>query len=93
MKIEIIKCDICKADDALTCSFYVDRRMDPAGSMDDEYEYIDLCPKHQWRAYKLAEQLLTSDQVDTVVSALRSGLTKVYKPSPITIPAKESSGK
>lgn len=56
MKKELIYCDICGKTDALTCSFYVDRCLDAAGSSDDVFEYLDLCPKHQWEAYKIAEK-------------------------------------
>jgi hypothetical protein len=79
MKVEIIKCDICGAEGAKSCSFYVERQMDPAGSMDDVYDYIDLCDKHQWRAYKLAEQLLTFEQAQKILQALRDGRTRLCK--------------
>jgi hypothetical protein len=37
-------CDVCKSQDEVTnCAYWVDRRMDAAGSMDDEYDSFDLC--------------------------------------------------
>lgn len=81
MKKEIISCDICKATGATTVWFTVDRRMDRAGSMDDVEESVDLCPKHQWSAYKLAEQLLSYEKRSLVVSHLRAGLTRITKDS------------
>lgn len=73
----LITCDVCGASDALECCFYVDRRMDGAGSMDDEIDAVDLCAKHQWAAYKLAEQFLSFEQRRRVLASLREKRTKV----------------
>jgi hypothetical protein len=43
MKTELISCDCCGAAYAKSVSFYIDRRMDAAGSMEDLYESVDLC--------------------------------------------------
>ena len=69
----LITCDIdgC-GQPALGCSFYVDRGLDAAGSMDDENDTLDLCPQHQWAAYKEAEKLLSFEDRKKVVSALRA---------------------
>ena len=39
-------CDICKREGAESHSFFFDRRMDAAGSMDNEYYNVDLCSIH-----------------------------------------------
>ncbi len=46
MTIRTIICDACKAEGAREISYFVDRRMDAAGSMENEYETIDLCHAH-----------------------------------------------
>lgn len=55
-KVTTVFCDVCGAKDAVTREFYVDRRMDPAGSMEDEHEYLDLCGNCGWKAYTLAQR-------------------------------------
>jgi len=45
MTVKTILCDCCKAPDAQSVQYFVDRRMDAAGSMENEYESIDLCVK------------------------------------------------
>ena len=77
MKEVTIRCDVCKESGALTCYFYLDRKMDGAGSMDDIEEPVDLCAKHQWAAYKLAEQLLTFEQRQTVLENLKAKRTRI----------------
>lgn len=81
MKRQIISCDICKTEGALTCWFTTDRKMDGAGSMDDEQESLDLCPKHQWAAYKLAEQLLPYEKRQLVLAHLKANLTRITSDS------------
>ena len=46
MKLTIIRCDSCKKthDHAKSIGVYIDRRMDGAGSMEDEWATVDLCP-------------------------------------------------
>lgn len=77
MKVTTIFCDICKAENASTCYFYVDRKMDLAGSMEDVEELIDLCSAHQWAAYKLAEQLLSFDERSVILRALRDKVSRL----------------
>lgn len=77
MRKETIFCDVCKAEGALACYFTVDRRMDPAGSMDDVDEYLDLCPKHQWGAYKLAEQLLSYENRQKIYEAVKAKRARI----------------
>ncbi len=76
MKREIITCDICKAEGALTCWFTTDRKMDAAGSMDDVQECLDLCHRHQWAAYKLAEQMLPYEKRQLIFNQLLSSVKK-----------------
>lgn len=45
MKKEVILCDRCGSEGAKTASIFICRQMDAAGSMDNEYEYVDLCHK------------------------------------------------
>ena len=45
MKKETILCDRCGDEGAKTAAIFVDRKMDGAGSMENEYEYADLCHK------------------------------------------------
>lgn len=41
-------CDVCGTrQDVQTKHYWVNRKMDAAGSMDDEYESFDLCAKHR----------------------------------------------
>ena len=39
-------CDICDKENSESHSFLYDRRMDAAGSMENEYYDVDLCPMH-----------------------------------------------
>ena len=39
-------CDICNREGAKRHSFFFDRGMDAAGSMENEYYDVDLCPMH-----------------------------------------------
>lgn len=57
MKETIIYCDICGKKNATTCHFYIDRKMDGAGSMEDQHESLDLCDEHKWTAYQKAEKI------------------------------------
>jgi hypothetical protein len=44
MKKELLLCDVCGAETHLdTICVAVDRKMDAAGSMDDECERVDVC--------------------------------------------------
>lgn len=43
MTIKTTICDCCKASDAKQVTYFVERKMDAAGSMGNEYEYLDLC--------------------------------------------------
>lgn len=72
MKIEIIKCDICGADGAKTCWLTVDRRMDPAGSMEDESDDIDLCGEHGRAAFLIAANELNRDVRRGLMQRLRA---------------------
>jgi hypothetical protein len=80
MKIEVIKCDVCGAEGAQTCYFYVDRKMDHAGSMEDEHESIDLCGKCKWEPYLLAEKLLSFEQRRGILTTLYSRGKLAKKP-------------
>ena len=44
MKKEIVVCDRCGKDGAQTISACVDRVSDAAGSMENEWDSVDLCP-------------------------------------------------
>ena len=46
MKKEIIVCDRCGKENAFTFHAVIDRQCDPAGSMDDVLQTVDLCPAH-----------------------------------------------
>lgn len=46
MKPDYNLCDICKKPSKHTIAFYLDRVCDAAGSMEDVYEYKDLCEQH-----------------------------------------------
>lgn len=79
MKHGLITCDVCGAVGAKTCPFYVDRRLDAAGSMDDEYETMDLCDVHAWKAYLIAEKELgfaIAQKVHSELKALALGMTE-----------------
>ena len=43
MKQVLLLCDRCGAKHAETIQVFIDRRMGAAGSMDDEYDSVDLC--------------------------------------------------
>jgi hypothetical protein len=46
-------CDVCgTADGVQRRSYWVDRRMDAAGSMSDEHDVYDLCEKCELAVYK-----------------------------------------
>lgn len=50
----ITVCDVCGEKNGVErVSFVVDRRMDPAGSMDDVCKTIDICQKHFLLATKI----------------------------------------
>jgi hypothetical protein len=72
VKVEIVKCDVCGVDGAKTCYFHVDRKMDAAGSMDDEHESMDLCDEHAWQAYLKAQNYLSFEERRGVVDLLRA---------------------
>jgi hypothetical protein len=72
VKVEQIFCDVCGKENARTSWFYVDRRMDGAGSMDDHHDPIDLCGGCAWTAYKLAEKSLCFDQTRAIAKELQS---------------------
>ena len=43
--MQVTICDVCETRKNIkTRSFFVDRRMGPAGSMENEFETFDLCP-------------------------------------------------
>ncbi len=46
-KKEIVICDRCNdevaIDEHISLSFVIDRKLDASGSIDNEFEYIDLC--------------------------------------------------
>lgn len=46
MTVTTVMCDTCGNADARAVSYFVDRRMDAAGSMENEYETVDLCADH-----------------------------------------------
>jgi hypothetical protein len=48
MTINYKICDVknCRSKAKRYC-FWVDRRMDAAGDMDDDFEYVDLCKEHK----------------------------------------------
>lgn len=56
-------CDVCKSqDDVSNCAYWVDRRMDAAGSMEDDYDSFDLCLKCQMiAAMRVIKQLCASE--------------------------------
>lgn len=69
MKKEIILCDVCGVKNAETLSIQVDRTMDGAGSMENIYEQIDLCPKHvNTFINNLIEAIKFSDRIALIKS-------------------------
>lgn len=78
MKETVVRCDICGKPGASEVSFYVNRRLDAAGSPDNEYEHLDLCVSHQWAVYKEAEKLLAFEQVQQVYNKMLSGVKKEW---------------
>jgi hypothetical protein len=60
-----ILCDICGKPDASQMQFVVDRQMDGAGSMENVWEYVDLCQEHlalaldsHVKTYRFATELI-----------------------------------
>ena len=63
MKTTVITCDRCGGTKsgpgprllpfAWTIQVFIDRRMDAAGSMDDVWDSVDLCPKCMWEQLEL----------------------------------------
>jgi hypothetical protein len=49
----VITCTVCGKDGATVFRVKVDRRMDAAGSMEDVWERIDLCPDHTSSALRI----------------------------------------
>lgn len=56
MRVETICCDLCGKEGAKSRQFYVDRKMDGAGSMEDHFESLDLCDDHSWEAFQIAQK-------------------------------------
>lgn len=79
MKRGIITCDVCGDTGAKTCSFYVDRHLDAAGSTDDFHEYMDLCPAHQFAAYQIAEKKHGFELANHVYEQLRARAVSMTK--------------
>jgi hypothetical protein len=57
MKKEVIYCDVCGKQGAQTLSVWVNRTMDGAGSMENDYETVDLCHEH---SISLLKKILNS---------------------------------
>lgn len=79
----IIYCDICGKKESVECSFYVDRRLDAAGSMDDEFEHMDLCRDHLLTAFQLAQTQMNFEKTRGVYAALK-GRAAANKKKPET---------
>ncbi len=56
MNLKTKHCDYCGKRPALEFSYFVDRRMDGAGSMENNYDSIDLCHEHSILLLKQIEQ-------------------------------------
>ncbi len=70
MQKTTIYCDLCGKEGALTSDFILDRGLDAAGSSEDKCEWLDLCQKHTWEAYKLAEKQLSYEERQAIFAEL-----------------------
>lgn len=71
MKKEIIFCDRCGAEGARPIDIIVDRRLDAAGSMDDIWESIDICPECEHKAFMNQLKNMSYEEREKVVKWAR----------------------
>jgi hypothetical protein len=72
MKEIVFRCDVCQKLGAETLRTTVDRRMDPAGSMEDIEDDIDLCQEHERKALVLAISMIDRDKRPELMTRIRS---------------------